>query len=144
MLALSLTPPPITEFIALRADEGWGRLTHDTAKAALAASTLTVSAYEGDRLAGFGRVVGDGVLYFYIQDMIVARMFRGRGIGQAIMAQLLQEIRKRAPIGATIGLMAAEGKEGFYAPFGFRARPAQGYGAGMTQFVLDSPPPVTC
>ena len=128
-------PPSLADFIALRAAEGWGEISQDTARASLKGGLVTVCAYERDTLAGFGRVVGDGVLYFYIQDLIVAPPFRGKGYGRAMLDHLLANIKKQAAPGATIGLMAAHGKEAFYESFGFVARPTEACGAGMTQVI---------
>lgn len=123
------------EFIKFRADCGWGEIGKDTAQAALDASVLDLTCRSGEELVGFARVVGDGVLYFYIQDVIVNSDWRGHRIGQKIMSLLMERLQERAPDGATIGLMAADGKEPFYEHFGFQARPTDRLGAGMTQFV---------
>ena len=133
---LSVVPPTAEEFVELRAACGWGAVEPAIAERALAAGLLGVVARDGIRLAGFGRVVGDGVLYFYLQDVIVRPEFRGQGVGRLIVEALLDEVLRQAPVGATIGLMAAEGKEGFYEKFGFTPRPADRLGAGMTRFVL--------
>ncbi len=133
---LTALPPTAEEFVQLRAACGWGAVDPAVAERALAAGLINVVVREGGHLAGFGRVVGDGVLYFYIQDVIVHPDLRGQGIGGLIVDALLEKILRRAPIGATIGLMAAEGKEGFYEKFGFTRRPTERLGAGMTRFVL--------
>lgn len=83
-------------------------------------------------LAGFGRVVGDGVTALYLQDVLVHPDFQGDSLGEAIISALLTRIREIAPEGASINLMSTPGTEGFYADFGFRARPNDDEGAGMT------------
>ena len=127
--------PPLSDFIAFRANEGWGEISQETAEASLSASLVNVCAFEGERLAGFGRVVGDGHLYFYIQDLIVAPTYRGRGVGKQIMERLIEEIKNRATSGAMIGLMSAHGKEAFYKKFGFIVRPNDVFGAGMIRLL---------
>ncbi len=134
-LSFQHTPPPLVDFIAWRAAEGWGEISEETARATLAGGLINVCAYEGERLTGFGRVVGDGVLYFYIQDLIIAPSHRGKGYGKMIMTCLLDEIKVQAAPGAMIGLMAARDKEAFYEGFGFIARPNDIYGAGMIQIL---------
>ena len=62
--------------------------------------------------------------------------WRGKGIGRLIIEALLTEAKKIAPEGATLGLMAAHGKEAFYENFGFEQRTTNRLGAGMTQFIL--------
>ncbi|MEP5151677.1 GNAT family N-acetyltransferase [Planktotalea sp.] len=128
--------PRPEEFSRLRADCGWGTISVETAKAALANSVLDLCCFDGERLIGMGRVVGDGVLYFYLQDIIVHAEYQNRAIGRRIVEMLLDEVRKRAEPGATIGLMSAQGKEAFYQHFGFEQRPNDRLGAGMTQFIL--------
>ncbi|MGI3186358.1 GNAT family N-acetyltransferase [Nioella aestuarii] len=132
-VTLSTTPPGITEFISMRAACGWGEISHDMARRALDQAVATVTAHDGDRLVGFGRVVGDGVLYFYVQDVIVAPSHRGQGIADAIVTRLLEEIAPLAGPGSTIGLMAAKGVEPLYERFGFHRRPTDSLGAGMTK-----------
>jgi len=139
-IELSTVPPTAEEFVELRAACGWGAVEPAIAERALAAGLLGVVARDGIRLAGFGRIVGDGVLYFYLQDVIVRPEFRGQGVGRLIVEALLDEVLRQAPVGATIGLMAAEGKEGFYEKFGFTRRPTDRLGAGMTRFVLAEKP----
>lgn len=129
-------PPTAEEFVELRSACGWGAVEPTIAERALAAGMVNAVARDGDRLAGFGRVVGDGVLYFYLQDVIVHPDYRGQGVGRLIVETLLADVLRRAPVGATIGLMAAAGKEGFYEKFGFIRRPTDRLGAGMTRFVL--------
>lgn len=132
---LSDVLPSASEFVAMRSACGWGEISVVIAERALKSSVVGVSARRAGKLLGFGRVVGDGVLYFYVQDVIVAPEVQGQGLGRLIMKRLMVHVREIAPTGATIGLMAAAGKEGFYERFGFTVRPATSYGAGMTQFV---------
>jgi len=132
-LSFKLGPPPLAAFIEMRRAEGWGDIREDTALAALVSGLINICAYDDKTLVGFGRVVGDGALYFYIQDVIVVPPYRGKGYGQMIMGRLLTEIKKQAATGATIGLMAAQGKEAFYESFGFISGPNRVYGAGMVQ-----------
>lgn len=133
-LELRKEAPPTSEFIKFRAACGWGEISMETAEAALNSSLIDVSCWKNGTLIGFGRVVGDGVLYFYLQDIIVHPNWRKQAIGSKIIERLLSEIKKVAPNGATIGLMSATGKEELYEKFGFTARPTKGLGAGMTQF----------
>jgi GNAT superfamily N-acetyltransferase len=121
-----------TEFLKLRDALDWGRLSSEDAQRSLDRSLFFARAMDGDEVVGFGRVVGDGVMYFYIQDMMVAANRQGEGIGARILESLLQQIRGVAIKGATVGLMAARGKSGFYARYGFIKRPSEIYDAGMT------------
>ncbi len=66
-------PDPLT-FVRLFATTGWdpqGRLTAAAAAEALTPTWYAVSAYEGERLVGTGRIIGDGVLHALLVDVIV-------------------------------------------------------------------------
>lgn len=127
--------PPAETFSLWREDQGWGTLSVVDAARCLAASTACVVALDGDDLIGFGRVVGDGTLYFYIQDLIVRSDRRGEGIGDAIMTGLLGRIYEIAARPATICLMSAKGYERFYERHGFLSRPNADFGAGMMRLL---------
>jgi GNAT superfamily N-acetyltransferase len=79
-----------TEFLKLRDALDWGRLSSEDAQRSLDRSLFFARAMDGDEVVGFGRVVGDGVMYFYIQDMMVAANRQGEGIGARILESFLQ------------------------------------------------------
>ena len=132
-VTLSTACPGTEQFIAMRAACGWGEISEDMAERALGQAVATVTAHDGETLIGFGRVVGDGALYFYVQDVIVAPSYRGQGIAFSIVTRLLDEIAPLTGPGATIGLMAAKGVEPLYEKLGFLRRPTNRTGAGMTK-----------
>jgi GNAT superfamily N-acetyltransferase len=71
--------------------------------------------YAGDRLAGAGRAMADGLDCAYIADVAVHPDHQGRGLGKAIIRQLIEAAAGHKKI----ILYAAPGKEGFYASLGF-------------------------
>ena len=121
--------PATDQFAALYATTGWNS-EHPLSRAELAkaleASWYAVSAYDGARLVGFGRVVGDGVMYAMIHDMIVVPEYQGQGIGAHIL-QMLVDTCLRANI-RDIQLFSARGKRQFYEHHGFVVRPDDGPG----------------
>lgn len=123
--------PQSKDFIDFRARCGWGRLADDAAQKTLKAGLVNVSVYDNDKMVGFGRVIGDGAIYFYVQDLIVDEAYRGQGLGALVMETLLNGVRNIASPGAVIGLMSAKGVDDFYKPFGFVVRPNEKFGAGM-------------
>ena len=131
-IVLSNIEPPISEFIDFRAKCGWGTLSRKTAKRTLEAGIANTTAFNQNKVVGFGRIVGDGAIYFYVQDLIVSENFRGSGLGGDIMVHLINQVQEIALPGASIGLMSVVNKEGFYEKFGFTLRPNQNYGSGMT------------
>jgi ribosomal protein S18 acetylase RimI-like enzyme len=81
-----------------------------------------------------GRVIGDGGMVYYIQDLIVLPEFQGQEIGSKMMDKIMAYISAHASHNTIIGLMSAVGKERFYERYGFTTRPTEKYGAGMTMF----------
>ena len=131
----SRTPPTPAEFVALRAQVGWGELDPVMAGNSLANTLFHVTIREQETLVGMGRVVGDGVLYFYIQDVVVAPGYQGHGIGRMIMDAIEEYLVTATQPGATVGLLAAQGKEGFYTRYGYLERSGDPLGKGMCRFV---------
>jgi len=84
-LTILNSPPPLEKFIEFRSNCGWGRLDLQTARKTINAGVANVTAYDDNKLVGFGRAVGDGAIYFYIQDLIVIEEYRGRNIGTSIV-----------------------------------------------------------
>ncbi len=56
----------------------------------LAGSAEVVAAFEGDELVAFGRSISDGAYMATINDIVVAAGWRDRGLGTAIVTELLR------------------------------------------------------
>jgi GNAT superfamily N-acetyltransferase len=108
----------------LRQANGWPVLDSSVYERAAAHSLFAVSAVVNGEVVGAGRITGDGALWAYIQDMLVLPEYQGRGIGRRLMEELLAFLERTAPKGCNIALVAAPGKSGFYAKFGFELFPA--------------------
>lgn len=80
------------EILALYESVGWTAYTENPAALRLgfAHSLLTLAAYEGDRLLGLIRTVGDGHTIVFIQDILVHPAMQRRGIGTALMKAVLE------------------------------------------------------
>ncbi len=128
-------PPTVTEFCALRKQAGWGETCPEMARQSLQNSLYSVCIRQSQKLLAMGRVVGDGAMYFYIQDVIVDPVYQGQGLGHEIMLNIEQYLQTAANKGATIGLMAAQGKTGFYLRYGYIERPSATLGPGMCRFI---------
>lgn len=108
---------------------GWNeeyKLTADEIHGAMSASWYIVSAYDGERLAGFGRVLSDGKLHALITEMIVLPDYQGQGIGRDIL-KYITDICVEHQI-RDIQLFSAKGKAGFYEKYGYTRRPEAGPG----------------
>jgi predicted GNAT family N-acyltransferase len=126
--------PSAKEFLDVRVAVGWGTGDTRSWKKALHNSIFSVCVLSAGEVVGTARVVGDGSMCFYIQDVIVKPEHQGRGVGLKIMRSVMRFIKKKAFRGAIIGLMSAKGKEQFYEKFGFWKRPNRRFGHGMMQF----------
>lgn len=112
---------------------GWGSYPKEISKKALSNNIYSVSIYDNDNIVGYGRLIGDGIIFLYIHDIMVKPEYQGKGIGKTIMQKLLskvEELRKENP-DLLLYLGASKGKEDFYRKCGFITREEAGLGAGM-------------
>lgn len=133
-LNTQIASPLVEDFVALRIKVGWQSIDKASAQRSLDNSLFHVAIYDQDVLVGMGRVVGDGVMYFYVQDIAVDPDYQGFGIGDRIMTAIEGYLSNTAISGATIGLLAVKGKETFYARYGYFNRPNATLGHGMCKF----------
>lgn len=113
------------DFVRLRVATGFADIPIAHATRALENGLVNVSAlYEGE-LVGMGRLVGDGAIYWYLQEIIVLPDYQGRGIGRLIVNHLIEYATVHSVTGkfTTIGGVSARGKEGFYQKLGFDVIP---------------------
>lgn len=127
--------PEVSEFVRLRALMGWGAITEQQARLSIERSLEFAVIYDAEKLVAMGRVIGDGALFFYLQDVVVHPDYQRRGMGTAVMHSLEQYLQREAKAGATVALLAAQGREGFYERFGYLRRTGQPLGLGMCQFI---------
>ena len=129
-----LTP---TEYKTIKESANWGSVPHNEIIAmALARSLHIVVARDGNRAVGMARLIGDGIFYWHIQDLIILPEYQERGIGKMLMEHLITHIKKHMPGEYTnIGLMSAIGKEGFYEKCGFKKRSDNNRGEGMEKTI---------
>jgi GNAT superfamily N-acetyltransferase len=117
--------PTVEDYLALREAVGWERLDEQMTARGLANALFTICLLHNDKIIGCGRVIGDGGLHFYIQDIMVQPAFQGKGLGKRLMGAILAYLKEHALPGAFIGLMAAKNKSSFYTQFGFAVRPPE-------------------
>jgi GNAT superfamily N-acetyltransferase len=78
-----------------------------------------VVACDGDRVVGTGLMIGDGVSFFYLKDVMVFPEYQGQGIGKAIVGALMDYLRREAPDRSLIGLFTRKDLAEFYEQYGF-------------------------
>lgn len=113
------------DFIRLKVATGFIERPLPQVEKALQNGLFNVSAICDGKVVGMGRLVGDGAMYWYLQEIIVLPEYQGKGIGKSIVNRLIEYIKDTAIPGTIIdvGLSAVEGKEPFYEKFGFSVRP---------------------
>ena len=127
----------VKDYLKLREKVKFKDLSNEQAETALKNSLYIVSAYEDNKLVGMGRIVGDGVVIDYIQDLIVIPGMQGRGIGRKIIEKLIDYVMttKLEDTEIMLCLMCAKGREEFYKKFDFIARPTEKLGPGMIRYI---------
>lgn len=109
------------DFIRLKVAAGFIDRPLQQVERALENGLFNVSAVCDGKVIGMGRIIGDGAMYWYLQEIIVLPEYQGQGIGKSIVNRLLEHIRDSSVPGTKIeiGLTAVKGKEPFYEKFGF-------------------------
>ena len=123
MIELREQVPDKDEYFSLFNTTGWNKeykASPDDLERANQNSWLVVSAYDGSKLVGFGRVVTDFVLHAMIFDMIILPDYQGQGIGTMILGRLVDRCLEQGI--RDIQLFCAEGMRVFYEKNGFEAR----------------------
>jgi GNAT superfamily N-acetyltransferase len=126
--------PTPEEYIELRKMVGWSIPDRAAIAPSLRNSHYCVCARAQGKIVGMARIIGDGGMVYYIQDVIVDPSRQGEGIGKLLMNRVMEYVRRHAVEHTIVGLMAARGKEEFYERYGFMRRPNEKFGAGMTIF----------
>ena len=127
----------IDTYMELRAAVNFRKLSRDQAKRGLDNSLYTLVAYKDGKAVGMGRIVGDGAIICYVQDLIIRPEVQGEGIGGLILESLKSFVINTGFEGTTMmfDLMCAKGREPFYKKHGFIARPTDDLGPGMIQYL---------
>jgi ribosomal protein S18 acetylase RimI-like enzyme len=126
--------PASEEYNQLRQLVGWGIYERSVIEKALPNSLYFVCAVSDGEIIGMARIIGDGGIAYYIQDVIIKPEYQRQGIGKQLMNKIMDYIRAHANNNSVIGLMSAKGKEAFYTRYGFTIRPDDRLGSGMTMW----------
>ena len=109
------------DFVRLKVATGFMERPLEQVERALQNDLYHVAAVSEGKVIGMGRLVGDGAMYWYLQEIIVLPEYQGQEIGKRIVNKLLEHVRNTAIPGTwvEVGLTAVKGKEPFYEKFGF-------------------------
>ncbi|MCA9470667.1 MAG: GNAT family N-acetyltransferase [Nitrospirales bacterium] len=115
-------PPELLIVLFNQTQWSQGRTVHDTLTM-LAQSDLVISAWDSNRLIGFGRVLTDYVFRASIWDVIVDRQYQGRDIGTQVMRRILDHPSLK---NVELFWLCTRDKQAFYATLGFSDREQTG------------------
>ena len=123
----AVTSAPVEEIIELYKAADWWQESAE-ARAVIPAMIrgslcFMVARSLNGKIVGMGRVISDGHSDAYIQDVVVLKDYRGRGIGGELVRRLTQFCAARKI--AWIGLVAEPGTQDMYEKLGFG--PLAGY-----------------
>jgi GNAT superfamily N-acetyltransferase len=114
--------PTPDEHRALAESVGWSdHFDWSVIPAALERSLHGVVAIDDGVVVGAARLVGDGVRYVYLQDVMVRPEASDRGIASALVAALLAWVEEQPGDEIMVGLFASPDAIGVYESAGFRA-----------------------
>jgi ribosomal protein S18 acetylase RimI-like enzyme len=117
--------PTYEEYVSLCKAVGW-ELNFSVAEKAIRHSLYAAVMIDGENVIGMARIVGDGAMYFYIQDFVIHPDHQRNGAGKLLMEKLFSYLKEHAPSPAFIGLFSTEAGSGLYEQFGFQPRDLQG------------------
>lgn len=133
MISIKENVNSIEEFNYLYDAVGWGSYDKKVSEKTLANTMYSVSVYDDDKIIGYGRIIGDGICFLYIHDVMVIPKYQNKKIGSQIMNKLLEKVNqiKIENSYVRVYLGASKGKEKFYEKFGFITREDANLGSGM-------------
>ena len=107
--------PKAEDYNKLRISSGIGGAKDiEKVRTAMQNSMFAVSVYDGDKLIGSGRIIGDGGVSFAVTDVMVDKEYQNNGIGTMIMARLSDWFDKNTDENAFIMLIANKPADRLY------------------------------
>ena len=98
---------------------GWTNYTNQPQmlEQALPHSLVVYLAFDGEKIVGLIRLVGDGFSSVFVQDLIVLPSYQRQGIGSALMKQALENFKEAYQV--QLATEQTEKNVGFYRSMGF-------------------------
>jgi aralkylamine N-acetyltransferase len=117
----AVTSAPLEEIVELYKAAGWWQES-DEARAAIppmikGSFCFMVARSINGSVVGMARVISDGHSDAYIQDVVVLKDYRGRGVGRELVRRLAQFCVSHKI--SWIGLIAEPGTQSLYEDLGF-------------------------
>lgn len=110
------SPLPLDQVLSVYRSLGWfAQHLPERVERAHANSARIVSAWEGDTLAGWARIITDGEFCLFLHEILLRPEYQRQGIGRELMIRVLEGCEHVQ----NMVLLSDLGNEPFYAPFGF-------------------------
>jgi GNAT superfamily N-acetyltransferase len=117
---LTVGVPSVEDYCRLRVSTGLSPKSAEAAAAGLPNTLFGVLVLKEDKVIGMGRVVGDNGLFYQVVDIAVEPEHQRRGLGKAIVGKIVDHLKRSAPSGAHVSLIADGTAHHLYAQFGFK------------------------
>ena len=100
---------------------GWTNYTNQPQmlEQALPHSLVVYLAFDGEKIVGLIRLVGDGFSSVFVQDLIVLPSYQRKGIGRSLMKEALENYKDAYQV--QLVTEQTEKNVGFYCSLGFEA-----------------------
>ena len=100
---------------------GWTNYTNQPQmlEQALPHSLVVYLAFDGEKIVGLIRLVGDGFSSVFVQDLIVLPSYQRQGIGRSLMKEALEDYKDAYQV--QLVTEQTEKNVGFYRSLGFEA-----------------------
>jgi GNAT superfamily N-acetyltransferase len=129
---LTVGVPSVEDYCRLRVSTGLSPKSAEAAAAGLPNTLFGVLVLKEDKVIGMGRVVGDNGLFYQVVDIAVEPEHQRRGLGKAIVGKIVDHLKRSAPSGAHVSLIADGTAHHLYAQFGFKPTAPDSIGMALT------------
>ena len=115
----------VAEFLEMIESVGWNTYSKNQIRKAIDNSMYIVRVLDGNKLIGFGRVVGDYSIVCMLTDICVKPEYQKNGIGLIIVNELKKLIEENVKIGEKmqVEFTPTAGNEAFYQKAAFKYKP---------------------
>jgi GNAT superfamily N-acetyltransferase len=124
--------PSVEDYCRLRVSTGLSPKIAEAAAAGLPNTLFGILVLKEDKVIGMGRVVGDNGLFYQVVDIAVEPEHQRRGLGKAIVGKIVDHLKRSAPSGAHVSLIADGTAHHLYAQFGFKPTAPDSIGMAFT------------
>ena len=115
--------PSPEDYVSLRLRSGMGNKDLTRSKRALENSLFAVSIYDGEKLIGFGRIVGDEGITYVVSDVMVDEAYWRRGLADQIMKTMDHYLEENTFDDSYICLIANYPADKLYSKYKFEYLP---------------------